>query len=139
MWRTLWFLKFCNKFVIISLQCISVIFIVIGRNTSSSECDKFYLIPGNNTFNLSSDGYQIDPPCSLYFLGFGKADKKTGFTGMCYDVVDVDIRCGYGNTFTVRSWSLVENQNGNDSYLIVNNTVVRFFFFRRMIKVQKIS
>ena len=77
---------------------------------------------------MSSDGYQIDPPCSLYFLGFGKADKKTGFTGMCYDVVDVDIRCGYGNTFTVRSWSLVENQNGNDSYLIVNNTVVRFFF-----------
>lgn len=138
MLRTLWFLNFC-KFVIISLQCISVISIVIGRNTSSSECDKYYLIPGNNTFNLSSDGYQIDPPCSLYFLGFGKTDKKTGLTGMCYDVVDIDLACGYGNMFTIRPWSLVVRQNGSDSYLTVNKTVVSFiFYFRRLIKVQKI-
>lgn len=135
--RTLWILNF-RKFVIILLQCISVISIVIGRNSSSSECDKYYLIPGNNTFNLSSDGYQIDPPCSLYFLGFGKTDKKTGFTGMCYDVVDIDLSCDYGNMFTIRAWSLVVRQNGSDSYLTVNKTAVSIIsYFRRLIKVQK--
>lgn len=96
---------------------------VVGRNTSSSECDKYYLIPGDNTFNISSDQHQIDPACSLYYIGFGKADKKTGFRGMCYDDVDIHVACGYGNMFTIRSWSLVVHQNGSNTYLTVSKTV----------------
>ena len=62
----------------------------------------------------------------MYYLGFGKADKKTGFTGMCYEDVDIDVACGSGNIFIIRSWSFIAHQNGSNDYLTVNKTVVSF-------------
>ena len=88
-------------------------------------CDRYDVVPGKTIVNLASDGYIINPACSLNLIGFGVNDETFGFSGMCYEILEIDIPCGDRNIITIQAWPLLVYQNKTSIYVVVNDTVAR--------------
>lgn len=83
------------------------------------------MVPAKTIINLSSDGYIINPACSLNLIGFRVNDETLGSSGMCYEILEMDIPCGDRNVITIQVWPVVVYQNKTSTYFVVNDTVVR--------------
>lgn len=87
-------------------------------------CGVFALTEDDQTFHILSDGYYIDPPCSIYLTGVNRINNIYRLSGMCFKMSDVLLPCGRNDTIIIRGWALqIFNQTQSVS-LYTNQSMV---------------
>ncbi|XP_063397403.1 uncharacterized protein LOC134681688 [Mytilus trossulus] len=98
--------------------------ISVGRAINTSMCGVYALAADKQKFHIHSDGYHIDPPCSIYFAGVNRIDSSYRFSGMCFKMSDIALPCGKNDTFIIRGWSLDIRYNNQSVSLYTNHSML---------------
>lgn len=106
-------------------QLLSFVFAVsVGRAINTSMCGVYALAADEQTFHIHSDGYYINPPCSIYLAGVNRINSTYRFSGMCFKMSDIVLPCGKNDTFIIRGWSLDIRYKDQSVSLYTNRSMV---------------
>ncbi|XP_052074688.1 uncharacterized protein LOC127712354 [Mytilus californianus] len=98
--------------------------ISVGRSMNTSMCGVFALTEDGQTFHISSDGYHINPPCSIYLAGVNRVNSTYRFSGMCFKMSDIALPCDKNDTIIIRGWSLDIRYQNQSVSLYINQSML---------------
>ncbi|CAC5397013.1 unnamed protein product [Mytilus coruscus] len=96
----------------------------VGRFKNTSMCGVFALTQEKKTFHIISDGYNIDPTCSLYLIGVNNINNNYSFSGMCFKMSDIVLPCGRNDTLILRGWALDIRHKDQSILLYANQSML---------------
>ncbi|XP_071177938.1 uncharacterized protein [Mytilus edulis] len=96
----------------------------VGRFHNTSMCGVFALTQDEKTFHITSDAYQIDPPCSLYLIGVNIINNNYSLSGMCFKMSDIALPCDRNDTLILRGWALDIRHKDQSILLYANQSML---------------